>query len=100
MDTPPQTTQPPPATTQPWWVVATVLGALLGVVSTGIIWVLLSNRKLECTRAGADLLRVNEALPFYCGFVAPDLNIALWAVVLGLIIGVFMAAVIGIRGRR
>lgn len=89
------------------WVIAIVVGALASLSSAGLIGIIMSNMNTRCSRlsadpsagGSADPLRLNDALSFYCSSVSPGSNLALWAVIFGLVIGAFTAGVIGIRAR-
>lgn len=90
------------------WGIAIVSGALVGFSGAVILMMALTDMKRGCnpSSSGASdeglpsLLPREETPPFHCGFVSPDLNVALWAVVFGLVVGVVMTGVIRIRARR
>jgi hypothetical protein len=85
------------------WIIGIVMGALLAPTSAGFIGIFMSNMNTQCNGLSADPAAEGQPgrlVSFYCSSVNPRPDLALWAIILGLILGVLTAVVIGIRARR
>ena len=81
------------------WIIGIVVGALMALVSAAAIWISMDYLKIRCSGPSAEA-SPGRLLSFYCSSVFPRPDLTLWAIILGLIIGVLTAVVIGIRARR
>lgn len=81
------------------WIIGIVVGALMALVSAAAIWIAMDYLKTLCSGPSAEP-SPGRFLSFYCSSVSPRPDLTLWAIILGLIIGVLTAVVIGIRARR
>ena len=81
------------------WIIGIVVGALMALGSAGAIWIYMDYLKMLCSGPSAEA-SPGRLLSFYCSSVSPRPDLTLWAIILGLVIGVLTAVVIGIRARR
>ena len=81
------------------WIIGIVVGALMALVATASIWIYTDYLKTLCSGPSAEA-SPGRLLSFYCSSVSPRPDLTLWAIILGLVIGVLTAVVIGIRARR
>lgn len=81
------------------WIIGIVVGALLALCSAFFIWIYMDYLNMRCSGPSAEA-SPGRLLSFYCSSVSPRSDRTLWAIILGLVIGVLTAVVIGIRARR
>ncbi len=71
----------------------------MALAAAAAIWISMDLLNMRCSAPSAEA-SPGRLLSFYCSSVSPRPDLTLWAIILGLIVGVLTAVVIGVRARR